>query len=179
MSDWPDDQLPLFLSTFSSYGPLPVIRLAQGSTQAVSITWSANRAVYMPMIIPWEYPVKRVWWCNGSVIGNNVDFGIYSPSGARLYSTGSTAQVGTSVPQYVTPSVPFVLPAGMYYFAYACDTSNANRAFGNVVTTAANGAVGGLLSQASAFALPATATFATYGTPGLELCGITRTESGY
>lgn len=177
MSDFPANQTPLFISTWSTYGP--PWRAAQAVVTPASFTWVANQAVYLPVFIPWEYQVKRVWWCNGSVITTtNADFGIYTPSGARIYSTGSTALSGTSVPQYVTPSTPFVLPAGMYYFAYTC-SGTTNRAFGTAVATAASGALCGMLSQASALPLPATATFATYVTPGLVYCGITRTESGY
>lgn len=122
--------------------------------------------------------MKRVFVVNGSVGAANFDFGIYTPSGTRIYSTGSTAQSGTSAPQFVTPGTPFVLAAGRYYFAYTNDGTT-NVAWGNVVATAATGAIGGLLSQATALPLPATATFATYGTPGLAFCGITRTPSGF
>lgn len=181
MSDFPADQTPLFLSTFSSYGPQNLLRstLLVGSVAGASVTWVANRAVYMPMMVPWEYTVNRVWWVNGSTTTTtNVDFGIYTPGGAKIYSTGSTAQGTASAPQYVTPSVPFVLPPGAYYFAWTCDNTT-TRAFGNTLATAANGALAGLLSQSSALPLPATATFATYGTPGFQLCGVTRTQSGF
>lgn len=176
MSDFPTDQLPLFISTFSSYGPS---YKAGSSSSPAAVTWVANQAVYLPVFLPWEYPVKRVWWCNGSTnTTTNVDFGIYTPSGARIYSTGSTAMGTVSVPQYVTPSTPFVLPAGQYYFAWVCDNTT-SRGFGAAVAVAATGAIYGLLSQASALPLPATATFATYVTPGFQICGITRTESGF
>ncbi len=173
MSDFPTDQLPLGITTLSSYAPY----LRQ--TVATNITWVANRAIYIPVAIPWEYPVNRVFWTNGGTITtSNADFGIYTPSGTKVYSTGSTALSGTSTTQFVTPSTPFVLSAGQYYFAYACDNTT-SRSFGNTLGTAATGAMLGYLSQATAFPLPATATFATYGTPGFELCGITRTTSGF
>jgi hypothetical protein len=178
MSDFPTDQLPLFITTYSSFGP-SVKGGSSGTLLPGSFAWVANQAVYMPVFLPWEYPVKRVWWANGATnTTSNVDFGIYTPSGQRLYSTGSTVMGTVNVPQYVTPAVPFVLPAGQYYFAYVNDNTT-NRAFGNAVATAANGALSGLLSQASALPLPATATFATYVTPGMVLCGVTRTESGF
>ncbi len=178
MSDFPTDQLPLHVHTWSACGPVGILRIALGSTPPAAFTTTANRATYMPMIIPWEYPVKRVFWVNGSTITTtNVDFGIYTSSGVRLYSTGSTAMVGASLTQYVTPSVPFVLPAGMYYFAWTC-SGTTSRGFGNAVSAVQNGNLMGLLSQSTALPLPATATFVTVSS-GMIFCGITRTESGF
>lgn len=157
----------------------PLLTDLGGQITVGAITWVANQAVYMPMSLPWPYPVRRVFWINGSTnTTTNIDFGIYTPSGKLIYSTGSTAMGTVSVPQFVTPTTPFILPAGSYYFAWTCDNT-ASRAFGNVVTTAAIGAMSGLLSQASAFPLPASATFATYVTPGIVVCGVTRTPSGF
>lgn len=179
MTDFPQPgMLPLFVHTYTRWGP---VRDLQGGSinQPTTFNWVANQAVYMPVAIPWPYPVNRVFWVNGSTITtSNVDFGIYTPSGSRIYSTGSTALTATGAPQFVTPATPFVLPAGSYYFAYVCDTA-ISRSFGTNIGTAANGALAGMLSQATALPLPATATFATYVTPGLELCGITRTPSGF
>lgn len=148
------------------------------SAAPASTLWVANQAVYMPVSIPWQYPVARVFWVNGSAASSNADFGIYTPGGLKIYSTGSTAQSGASVPQYVTPGTPFLLDAGTYIFAWACNGTT-NRAFA-WAPTAATGAASGCMTQASAFALPSTATFATYGScPGVVLCGVTRTASGF
>lgn len=181
MSDYPQPgTLPLFVSTLSSWGPALELLAPQGGQITLgAITWIANQAVYMPVSIPWAYPVRRVFWLNGSTITtSNADFGIYTASGKRIYSTGSTALSGTTVPQYVTPGTPFILPAGAYYFAYVCDNTT-SRSYGNVISTNARGAMAGMLSQATALPLPASATFATYATPGLPVCGITRTPSGF
>jgi hypothetical protein len=177
MSDWPNQATtPLFIHPWTRYGPGHAVA-TEGSPGASTITWVANQAVYMPFYIPWEYNVRRVFWGNGSVGGANVDFGIYWPNGNKRYSTGSQAQSGTNVVQYLTPSTPFTLAPGSYYFGFAC-SGTTNTCYGNVVTTAGNGAIAGLLSQASAFALPDPATFATYGTPGMPFCGVTRTAAG-
>lgn len=140
-------------------------------------TWPvANLAVFVPMLLPWPYPVRRVFWVNGSTIGSNVDFGIYSADGRRIYSTGSTAQAGTSTLQFVTPGTEFLLSPGAYFFAWAC-SGTTNRSYGG-----ANGAAGlrqsGVLQQSTALPLPATWTPELLAAVAYPLCGITRTLSG-
>jgi hypothetical protein len=181
MTDFPQvNTLPQFVHPWTIYGPGPDIRLQAATTSPVAFTWVANSAVYIPMTLPWAYPVNRVWWVNGSTVASaNCDFGIYTVSGNRIYSTGSTAQGSASVPQFVTPSTPFILDPGNYYFAWTCD-STTSHAFAVAITTAAQGSMIGLYSQATALPLPATATFASLGaTLGIPLCGITRTPSGF
>jgi hypothetical protein len=180
MTDFPaPGALPLHVTSFSRHGPALAVHAINGTTAAGSMTWVANQAVYMPFSIPWPYPVRRVFWINGSTIGSNVDFGIYTLSGTQLFHTGSTAQSGTSAAQYVAPATPFILAPGAYYFALNCDGTT-NRLVGNTASAGTNAGLAGLLSQAvGAIALPATATFATYVTPGLPFCGITRTASGF
>ncbi len=170
---------PLFVHTNSRWSVLPeIFKTANLSSFAVSVTWTANTAIYVPVSIPWAYPVNRVFWINGSVVTtSNADFGIYSPGGTRIYSTGSTTQSGASSVQYVTPSSPFILPAGVYYFAWT-SSGTTNRAFG-LACSAVNGRQCGLVQQATALPLPATATFATYANIGVPTIGITRTTSGF
>src|SRR6185295_9653455 len=171
MTDFPATQCPLFFHTYSIWSSLVALR-NHAAIAPASITWTANQAIYMPVTLPWPYPVNRVFWVNGSVVTtSNCDFGIYSQSGARLYSTTSTAQSGTNVPQFVTPTTPFTLPAGRYYFAWVSDNTT-NRGFGNLSTVAFQ-AMSGLLTQATALPLPATETFATVTNVGQVLCGIT------
>jgi hypothetical protein len=132
----------------------------------------------MPVTLPWPYPVNRVFWANGTTVTSNVDFGIYTPSGTRIYSTGSTAQSGASAPQFVTPTTPFILSPGRYLFAVNCDGTT-NRLAG-FLPTAVAAALSGMLTQAvGAVTLPNPATFATFSNVGIVLCGITRTPSGF
>jgi hypothetical protein len=181
VSDFPQvNTLPQFIHPWTVYGPGPDIRLAASGLNPVAFTWVGNSAVYIPMTIPWAYPVNRVWWVNGSTVTTaNCDFGIYTASGSRIYSTGSTTQANASSPQFVTPSTPFILDPGNYYFAWTCD-STTSHAFAVAITTAAQASMVGLYSQATALPLPATATFASMGTSlGVPLCGVTRTPSGF
>jgi hypothetical protein len=181
MSDFPQDGggvLPLHLSSLSQWGIGHEVRVVGGGVSPGAIVWTANQAVYMPIAIPWSYPVRRVWWVNGSTVtSTNVDFGIYSLGGKKIFSTGSTTQVGASLPQYVTPATPFVLAAGSYYFAWVCDNTTA-RGWG--LAPASAGSLCGCQSQATALPLPASASFVRYvSASGVELCGVTRTASGF
>jgi hypothetical protein len=153
---------------------------------AVSITWpAANTAFFQPIAIPFAYPVKRVFWINGSsVTSTNMDFGIYACSagqGVLLYSTGSTVASGTSAVQYTTPSPNFILSPGRYYFALVSSSATSNR--GGHGNTASLGTIDlrrwGVLMQASALPLPATMTGVTPTSVASPICGVTRTASGF
>lgn len=183
MSDFPGNPgvLPQFISPWTIYGPTIDMRtIAAATGGAGTMTWVANSAVYIPISLPWAYPVARVWWANGSTVASaNCDFGVYTSSGKQIYHTGSTTQSGASALQFVTPTTPFILDPGNYYFAWVCDstTSHANAL---ALTTAVFGSLIGIYSQASALPLPSSATFAALGTSlGVPLCGITRTASGF
>lgn len=179
MPDLPAPVTPLFVGTNSRYFASATLRLC-APTLGV-ITWVANQAIYMPVAIPWHYPVKRVFWYNGSTVTTtNVDFGIYTPGGGRVYSTGSTAMGTASEIQYVSVATPFILAPGAYYFAWTCSNTTA-RANGWTITNQQQMQMLGCLTQATALPLPNPATFASYGaTPlGIPMCGITRTASGF
>lgn len=174
MSDFPrSGPIPPIISTYTqNISPAAVLRNLATSIGPSSIAWVANVAVFAPMWIPWPYPVSRVFWGNGSTAGGNVNFGIFRPSGVRVYSTGSTAQVGTSNIQFVTPT-PFVLTPGTYYFAVVADgTTNRLQGF---AATALQSQQCGVFQQASNFALADPATFATPASTVYGLCGVTRT----
>lgn len=172
--------LPLFISTWSLDYSGQAFWTEQSRT-ASSITWPvANTAFYLPFTLPFAYPVRRVFWVNGSsVTSTNMDFGIYTADGTRLYSTGSTAQAGISAVQYVTPT-EFLLSPGRYYFALACSSTTANRGgTGNIPASATRQRLIGNLQEASALPLPVTMTGVAVANSCLPLCGITRTASGF
>lgn len=178
MTDFPGPApTPQFVSTMSDYGPQPL----QAAYAIGSITWPvANTAFYVPIYIPFFYPVARVWWVNGSsVTSTNMDFGIYSDSGERIYSTGSTAASGASAFQY-TDATDFMLAPGRYYFALSDSSTTANRGGqGTVTPTATEFRLVGVLQEASALPLPATMTPSAVANPCFPFCGITRTASGF
>lgn len=171
--------LPLFVHTWSVDNAGEVLWLNQAVAIA-SITWPvANTAFYVPVALPCPYPVKRVFWINGSTASLNMDFGIYTADGTLIYSTGSTAASGTSAPQYVTPT-EFLLAPGRYYFGLACSNTTANAGGqGNTSQTVGRLRLAGVLQQATALPLPATMTPAAVANSCLPICGVTRTASGF
>jgi hypothetical protein len=184
MADFPTQDAaatPSFVNTFSLFAPgLYRGHVIAGGLAPAQITWVANLAVFMPVNLPWPYPVRRVFWANGgTVAASNADFGIYNWDGVRLYSTGSTALSGASAMQTTDPT-DFVLPAGRYYFAYNCDNTTA-RAYGTTALTTIMLRQTGVLQQAvGAVTLPATMASAGAATQALyNLCGITRMSTGF
>lgn len=169
--------LPLFVSTFSPWSVSSECRiLTSGNLAVATITWTTNLAAFIPVYLPWNYPVNRVWWVNGSIASGNSNFGIFMKNGRRIYATGSTGQSGASGPQFVTPT-PFVLPAGEYYFAFSADGTT-NRSSGAGVAVEVQ-KLCGVLQQTSNFTLadPSSPTTATVAQ--MPYCGITRTVSGF
>jgi hypothetical protein len=129
-----------------------------GSTiSAASGTWTANLAVFIPFGIVKPFLVREVWWANGSTAGNNIDVGIYSTTGTRLASLGSTAQGSASAINTSTTWTDYTLAPGDYYMAFACDGTTNDVSFW-VPGNAASAAGLGIGQQASAMALPSSAT---------------------
>ncbi len=184
MTDFPSNEAsPPFIHTYSRWMSGAEYKIIGASNVVGAYAWAANTAVYMPMCIPWPYPVRRLFWINGSTASSNVDIGIYREDGSKVYSKGSTAQSGASVVQYVTPATPFVLPPGRYFLAWNCDGTTA-RAFGIQLASAGGQSQAktlGFLSQAvGAITLPSPATFAAFpATIGAVVAGITRLSSGF
>lgn len=169
---------PTHVNTYMAPFGMLANRLITHHTGEVSTNWaSANQAIFCPFVLPWDYPVARMFWVNGSVSGGNSDIGVFRFDGTAVFRAGSTANSGTSVPQYVTAS--FTLAAKTpYLLAYANDgTTNRVRGF----STGATGPRGmGYMQQASALPLPSTATFAALSaTFIIPLAGFTNTASGF
>jgi hypothetical protein len=142
-----------------------------------SIAWVANLASYAPVTLPWPYPVRRVFWANGSAVTGNRSFGIYSADGTRIYDTGAVVGSGASLLQY-TDVTDFWLVPGAYYFAYS-NAGTTNQAWGLTTATAPMLRAAGVLQQATAQPLPATMTGATVTNAVYPLCGVTRTNTGF
>lgn len=156
----PGQYLPTMpvLSTWNTsvYNQAPLTIGVPTSTQ---ITSSANLAIYFPVIIEAPFLVKKMWTHNGGTVSGNIDMGIYTAGGAKLYSTGSTAQSGTSAVQSVTLGTPLFLVPDLYYLAIAADNTTAQIM--GTPHSAEDLRRMGLFTQATAFPLPTTATFAS------------------
>lgn len=171
---------PTHINTYSRWINSVAHRGSIGPGVPASVTWgTANAAVFYPMFLPWPYFAQRAFWVNGSSAAGNSDIGVYTPGGAQLWHSGSTANSGASSPQYVTISGGLLLLPGPYFLAYANDGTT-NRAFGSTAATTI-GRIAGWLSQLSALPLPASATFATFtaSAGALTIAGLTKTASGF
>lgn len=173
-----DDCLPLTIHTYSTLGPTPIGQGFASNPGLGALTWVANLVTFVPIWLPWPYPVHRVFWVNGSTASSNAEFGIYDKSQRKIYSTGSTVQSGASTIQFVTPGTPFWLDAGEYYFAVGF-TGTTNRAAGASALTTIMLRHMGVKQQSSAIAMPDPATFAAPTSALFPVCGITRTMSGF
>jgi hypothetical protein len=182
MSDFPAQDhnvTPLHIPIASLRGPFHTLgQIAANTPAAASMAWTANLAVFMPMSIPFPYPVRRVWWFNGSAATTNVDFGIYNMDGVKVLSTGSTVASGVSTAQFVDVT-DFLLGPGRYYFAWAADGTT-NDAFGWTAYTTVFLRLAGVLQQSTAFPLPATMASAGAASAALlPLCGISRSTENF
>lgn len=122
-------------------------------------TWpAANRAIYVPVLVEDAVVVTQMA-VYPTVQSGNFDVGIYSETGTRLVSKGSTAVGAANAPQAVditdTPLVP-----GVYFLAMCVD--NTTAAFLRVASgTAGYYTFCGQQQQAvGAVTLPDPATFA-------------------
>lgn len=158
------------ISTYSRNAVGPTV-CAIGGGGGASATWpTANKAFYIPFFLYQPELVTRVFVINGSTASGNWDVGVYNDAGARLVSSGATAQSGTTTIQFADVT-DTLLPAGAYYMgcSFSGTTGTAIRlAWSNL--TYGRGA--GCKVQTSAHALPASATFALVDTTFLPLFGV-------
>lgn len=173
MSDFPsaiDYSFPSISTVTTNSILLPILGVSNNSTTSTAWT-SANLAIYIPFTIAHPFTPSKMWWINGVTVGtNNVDVGIYDSQGNQLFHSGSTLTSGVSVSQSVSVS-SLTLQRGTYYFAMAMDGTTdvlAQISIGAVFSRAF-----GVLQQATAFPLPATATFATMTAVRFPIVGVT------
>lgn len=129
-----------------------------------SMTWTANRAVYIPFSLSRPRRVAQIFWVNAATVAGNTDVGVYDEAGtSKLVSTGSTANSGASAIQIVNVTDYILSPGARYWLAIASD-SGTHTYYGevNAVTIARTTDALGCKSQTSAWSsgLPASATFA-------------------
>lgn len=158
MPDWPivrhTDPI-----VFSPYIPQSVGKILAGmSIGGTTQAWpTANEAIFIPFSVQCIVTVRKMFIVNGATLSGNVDVGIYNRNGTRLVSIGSTAQAGVSVIQEFDITDTLLSP-GLYYLACAIDNGTATLDMIGPSIVLAMGM--GIAEMASAFPLPATATFA-------------------
>jgi hypothetical protein len=170
---------PEFVSLISRWGLAGELRSGHTAITAGSTAWpTANKALYLPLWLPWPYPVARMWWVNGSAAGGNWDIGLFTINGRQLYAAGSTVGSGNSLPQFVSPSSVLLLSPGRYFIGIAHSATTANQMWGASSLGANRLRQYGCLEQASALPLPSSMTGVAITATVVPLCGITRTASG-
>lgn len=117
---------------------------------------SANRAYYYPITLNDWVTVTQMSLYNGATVAGNVDVGIYDINGNRLVSAGGVAMAGASTVQVFDIADTALVP-GDYYLAMAC--SSASATFFRYQANAQVMEAFESYMQASAYPLPATATF--------------------
>lgn len=153
--------------SWESLGAEPAIDI----TSPGSAVWpAANRAILIPFRPSSRYLARRMFVHNGATVSGNIDLGIYNDDGTLLVSSGSTAQAGVSVMQYVDITDTWLAP-GAYYLALAVDNTTATvfRGLASVMV----GRIAGMLQATTAFPLPARPTLETVASAYLPVIGVT------
>jgi hypothetical protein len=129
---------------------------------------SANLAIYIPFRLAAPYTFNSFSVPLGTASGN-YDLGVYTEDGTKLISTGSQVAVSNMNTVSVTSTR---LPAGLYYLAMSADNVLIAPFALNSMANAALLRAIGVVQQATAFPLPATATFAAYAQVMVPYIGI-------
>jgi hypothetical protein len=136
-----------------------------------SAAWpTADLAIYSPVIVRSRSVVKQLWYFNGVTATGNYDIGLYDAGGTALLRKGSTAKTTTST-EIVWDCTDTTIGPGIYYLALVC--SNATDTFSVANPSAPALTAFGILTEAAALPLPATATFAlTHSLAAAPLVGM-------
>lgn len=147
--------------TSLSFESIGVELTAFAAGAPASTAWStANKAIFIPFMLQRSATIVKLFHSNGSTASGNIDMGIYNEGGTRQVSIGSTAQSGTSANQVFDITDTTLVP-GRYYLAVALDNATGTSlAVSGAALSPRQSQMFGIMEQTSAFALPATATFA-------------------
>ena len=156
--------LPL-ISSIGCYGVLLTTGLG-------SADWpgAADMIIYVPVRIPEDCNIGRVFVANGGAVSGNMNVGLYDSTGSKLWECGSTAQSGTSQLQFITCSQS--ITAGLHYMALQLSNYGTAQVQRKSPTLWFLQVAGVMQEQAGSFALPATATFAKLANAYLPAFGL-------
>ena len=144
-------------------------------TNPGSLAWpTANLALGFWFTLEQQTVFNCFFVANGATVSGNFDISVYDENFVELFSTGSTAQSGTSANQSVAQT--FSLPPGLYYCALAFSNTTATAQAKSAAAAAAP-ASHGFVQMSSAFPLPSTLVPELYGTTVVPLFGISQKAS--
>lgn len=131
-----------------------------GSAAPSSAAWpGANTAIYIPFRVSRLVVAQQIVLANGATVSGNFDTGIYDAFGNQVVSSGATAHAGINTKQVVNiTDTP--LGRGLYYLALSFDNATATTQRNNALNIGLASAMG-VYNQATAYPLPAAATFAS------------------
>ena len=115
----------------------------------------ANLAIYVPFSVSETVTAFEGWVITGATAGGNFDIGIYSATGSRLVSAGSTARVVSTVNNTTTMTNQVLTPGVWYYMAFSADSTNT---YISSSTVAGLNESMGVLESTTSFVLPASPT---------------------
>lgn len=149
-------------------------------TTLADAAWpNANTAVVVPIILPTNGVITKMFWSNGSTISTpgSVDVGVWSTGGTLLTSTGSQTPSGTTNVQTIDIT-DYPIARGVYYMGMTASVANAanytvsSRALANAAHARAAGAYE-ITSAAPPFSTSASpATFASLTRTFIPFFGI-------
>lgn len=124
-------------------------------TPTANQAWSAaNLAIFVPIRVSRPVKLAKAWWYNGSTVTHNIDIGIYSVDGVRLWALGSTAQGSASV--IVSTNATYQFGPGLFYLAMNCDSASATFWAATSLNPSMQRALGLAQLAVGAAALPTT-----------------------
>ena len=123
-------------------------------TQSNNVWPAANRALFLPFMVPSALTARRMLFQAPNASGN-VDVGIYESDGALIVSSGSTPHASGLNNIDITDTL---LDRGIYYAAIAIDNTTA-QVVGSTGPPAVQFRVGGMKQASTSFPLPASPTF--------------------
>lgn len=173
MADYPTSFHLLTPSTISTIGQYGLGANIGSLGNPTSNTWpTANKALFIPFRVAVPLNVVQFLLFTGATKSGNVDVGIYDVSGTRIVSFGSVAQGNVNTLQVVNTTDVFIGP-GLFYMALAMDnTTGTQMGFAPAGLTTDMTRMLGVMEMASAFPLPANATFASVSQAFIPLFAI-------
>lgn len=167
MSDWPDVLSPAQGVSFV-INPLhrfsigaAGFRAVTGNSLNASTAWpAANRAIYIPFRIPCPMIAYQMVVGCGATASGNFDVGIYDYAGNRLVNSGAQSKVASA--EVICNITDTPLGPGSYWMAMSVDSTAAIIAASTAGVSLSKFL--GVMTQDTAYTLPATATFATANT---------------
>jgi hypothetical protein len=143
---------------------------ALGVAAPAEAAWpAANRAIYVPFVLSESVTVVKLFIYMGNSNVGNVDVGIYDSDLARVVSAGSTTDPASAGLQEFDVTDTTMGP-GQFYLAMAYNATG--NVFSWITGDLQMTKTLGVAQEASAFALPATATLAAATSDYIPVMGL-------